>query len=93
MLVLLAGAAGAGFVAADLAPAQGVVRLVLRLRAIAVAGDPSLMAAAFALAVQAGRSARLAGIMSQSEEAVPTSPLTSFLADAGALPKTNQPKV
>ena len=66
---------------------------VLVNSAIAVAGDPPLMAAAFAQAVQAGRSARLAGIMSQSEEAVPTSPLTSFLTDAGAIHQTHQKTV
>lgn len=54
---------------------------VLVNSAIAVADDPPMMAAAFALAVQAGRLARLAGIMTQSDAAIPTSPLTSFLAD------------
>lgn len=53
---------------------------VLVNSAVAVAGDPPMMAGAFAQAVQAGRLARLAGIMAQSDEAVPTSPLTSFLA-------------
>ena len=62
---------------------------VLVNSAIAVAGDPPLMAAAFAQAVQAGRSARLAGIMSQNEESVPTSPLTSFLAEAGPSHQTH----
>jgi thiazole synthase len=52
---------------------------VLVNSAIAVAQDPVKMASAFALAVAAGRSARLAGIMPQSDLAVPTSPLTSFL--------------
>jgi len=66
---------------------------VLVNSAIAVAGDPPLMAAAFAQAVQAGRSARLAGIMSQSEEAIPTSPLTAFLNDAGPSHQTNQQTV
>ncbi len=55
---------------------------VLVNSAIAAAGDPPAMAAAFAQAVQAGRSARLAGIMSQSEESIPTSPLTSFLSNS-----------
>lgn len=53
---------------------------VLVNSAIAAAGEPVAMAAAFAQAVQAGRAARLAGIMPKSDEAVPTSPLTSFLA-------------
>ncbi|MBI2441292.1 MAG: thiazole synthase [Lentisphaerae bacterium] len=55
---------------------------VLVNSAIAAAGDPVAMAAAFAKAVQAGRAARLAGIMPQSDAAVPTSPLTSFLGNA-----------
>lgn len=53
---------------------------VLVNSAIAVAGDPPAMAAAFAAAVKAGRAARLAGLMSRGESAVPTSPLTSFLS-------------
>jgi thiazole synthase len=53
---------------------------VLVNSAIAAAGEPPAMAAAFALAVQAGRAARRAGLMASSEMAVPTSPLTSFLA-------------
>jgi thiazole synthase len=52
---------------------------VLVNSAIAAAGDPEAMAAAFAAAVKAGRSARLAGLMSRSAQAVATSPLTSFL--------------
>jgi len=53
---------------------------VLVNSAIAAARNPTAMAAAFAQAVAAGRAARLAGIMPQSDLAVPTSPLTSFLA-------------
>jgi thiazole synthase len=52
---------------------------VLVNSAIAVAGDPPAMAAAFAVAVQAGRAARRAGIMPKSETAMATSPLTEFL--------------
>ena len=52
---------------------------VLVNSAIAAAGDPVAMAAAFAQAVQAGLAARRAGLMAQSERAVATSPLTSFL--------------
>ncbi len=52
---------------------------VLVNSAIAAAGDPVAMAAAFAQAVHAGYSARRAGLMGQSEIALPTSPLTSFL--------------
>jgi thiazole synthase len=53
---------------------------VLINSAVAAAGDPPAMAAAFAQAVQAGRGARRAGLMASSEGAVPTSPLTSFLS-------------
>lgn len=52
---------------------------VLVNSAIAAAGNPAAMAAAFAQAVKAGRAARLAGIMGQSESALPTSPLATFL--------------
>jgi thiazole synthase len=52
---------------------------VLVNSAIAAAADPPRMAAAFAAAVSAGREARLAGLMARSDEAVGTSPLTSFL--------------
>ncbi len=53
---------------------------VLVNSAIAVAADPTAMASAFAEAVEAGRRARLAGIMPKSGSAVATSPLTAFLA-------------
>lgn len=52
---------------------------VLVNTAIAVAGNPVEMAAAFRKAVEAGRQAFLAGLGSVSSVAVPTSPLTSFL--------------
>lgn len=52
---------------------------VLVNSAIAVAGDPSRMAAAFAAAVKAGREARLAGLMDARDAASATSPLTAFL--------------
>lgn len=52
---------------------------VLVNSAIAAAQNPAAMASAFAQAVAAGRAARLAGIMPQSDLAVPTSPLTEFL--------------
>jgi thiazole synthase len=52
---------------------------VLVNSAIACARDPEAMARAFALAVDAGYRARKAGLMGRSEEAVGTSPLTSFL--------------
>lgn len=57
---------------------------VLVNSAIAAAGDPPRMAAAFAAAVKAGREARLAGLMASGEEAVATSPLTSFLRQGPA---------
>jgi thiazole synthase len=57
---------------------------VLVNSAIAAAADPPRMAAAFAAAVRAGREARLAGLMPSSDEAVATSPLTSFLKPGGS---------
>lgn len=55
---------------------------VLINTAIAVAGDPVRMARAFRAAVDAGRSAREAGLPMQEETAIPTSPLTAFLQTA-----------
>ena len=52
---------------------------VLVNSAVAAAGNPKAMAAAFAQAVNAGRAARAAGLMSASDTASPTSPITSFL--------------
>ncbi len=52
---------------------------VLVNTAIAVAGDPVAMARAFRLAVEAGRTAYIAGLGSTSFRAEATSPLTSFL--------------
>ena len=52
---------------------------VLVNTAIATAGNPVEMAEAFKLAVKAGRQARLARLGSQSNQAVASSPLTSFL--------------
>jgi thiazole synthase len=52
---------------------------VLVNSAVAAAGDPPAMAAAFALAVRAGRAARRAGVMGRSDTASATSPLTAFL--------------
>lgn len=49
--------------------------------AIAVAGNPVVMARAFAKAVEAGREAYLAGLGEISSQAQATSPLTSFLND------------
>lgn len=54
---------------------------VLVNSAIAAADQPEPMAAAFAQAVEAGRAARMAGIMSSSESAAATSPLTMFLSE------------
>jgi len=47
--------------------------------ALAVASDPSRMAIAFRLAVEAGRGAYEMGLAAQQEWANPTSPLTAFL--------------
>lgn len=52
---------------------------VLVNTAIAVAGDPVAMAAAFAKAVEAGRQAYEAGLGARSARAIASSPLTSFL--------------
>lgn len=52
---------------------------VLVNSAIAAAGNPARMAAAFRLAVEAGFEARGAGLMNASDSAQATSPLTSFL--------------
>lgn len=56
---------------------------VLVNSAIAAAGDPVAMAAAFAAAVKAGAAARAAGLMTRSQAAVATSPLTEFLGGDG----------
>jgi thiazole synthase len=69
-------------------PAQAAAALelgcaaVLVNTAIAVAGDPPAMAEAFAQAVQAGRKAFRAGIMTTGEASA-TSPLTAFLRHEG----------
>jgi len=47
--------------------------------AIATSGDLALMARAFALGVQAGRDAYLAGLGAVSRTACASSPLTGFL--------------
>jgi thiazole synthase len=52
---------------------------VLVNTAIAAAGDPALMARAFAAAVVAGRQGFLAGIASREQRAQASSPLTGFL--------------
>ncbi len=52
---------------------------VLVNTAIAVSSDPNRMAAAFKLAVEAGRSAYEAGLAHPQETASATSPLTAFL--------------
>jgi len=53
---------------------------VLVNSAVAAADDPVAMAGTFAQAVEVGYAARQAGIMTSSDAASPTSPLTSFLA-------------
>ncbi len=52
---------------------------VLVNSAVAAAGEPPVMAEAFAEAVAAGRKAFRAGLMQKSSSAIATSPLTSFL--------------
>lgn len=57
---------------------------VLVNSAIAAAGEPVAMAAAFAGAVEAGYRAYEAGLMGRADVARPTSPLTSFLSEDDA---------
>jgi thiazole synthase len=58
---------------------------VLVNTAIAIASDPVRMAAAFKMAVEAGREAHCIGLSTPGHVAVPTSPLTAFLrADSTA---------
>jgi thiazole synthase len=52
---------------------------VLVNTAIALADDPVVMARAFALAVEAGRAARGAGLIERSREARPSSPITGLV--------------
>jgi thiazole synthase len=52
---------------------------VLVNTAIGMAGDPVAMARAFALAVEAGRSALRAGLIDESDTARPSSPITGLL--------------
>ena len=53
---------------------------VLVNTAIALADDPVAMAQAFKLAVEAGRGARLAGLIEESEVARPSSPITGLVS-------------
>ena len=57
---------------------------VLVNTAIGTAGDPPAMAAAFRLAVEAGRRAFLAGLAARGTAAAASSPLTGFLASPAA---------
>ena len=57
---------------------------VLVNTAIGTAGDPAAMAAAFRLAVEAGRRGFLAGLPGPSRVAAASSPLTGFLSQAGS---------
>lgn len=52
---------------------------VLVNTAIAIASDPARMGVAFKMAVEAGRAAYEMGLADSSEEAIATSPLTTFL--------------
>jgi len=56
---------------------------VLVNTAIAVAGDPSRMAVAFKMAVEAGRVAYEIGLAAAQDTASATSPLTGFLGTQG----------
>jgi len=59
---------------------------VLVNTAIAVAGDPAAMAAAFADAVRAGRTARVSGLAPRRAQAEASSPLTGFLGEPPSSP-------
>jgi thiazole synthase len=52
---------------------------VLVNTAIGLAGDPAAMAQAFAMGVEAGRAAHLAGLIDESQEARPSSPITGLV--------------
>jgi thiazole synthase len=52
---------------------------VLVNTAIGMAGDPQSMARAFALGVEAGRAAFVAGLIDESQEARPSSPITGLV--------------
>jgi thiazole synthase len=52
---------------------------VLVNTAIALADDPVAMAHAFKLAVEAGRAARLAGLIEESQVARPSSPISDLI--------------
>lgn len=64
---------------------------VLVNTAIAVAGDPPRMAAAFARAVEAGREAYLAKLAPEREGAEASSPLTGFLDELVPDPEVTEP--
>jgi thiazole synthase len=53
---------------------------VLVNTAVGTAADPARMAAAFKLAVEAGRAGRLAGLPASRSMAEASSPLTGFLS-------------
>jgi len=55
---------------------------VLVNTAIATADDPVAMARAFRLAVEAGRAARLAGLIEERATAEPSSPLAGVITKA-----------
>jgi thiazole synthase len=55
---------------------------VLVNTAIGMAGDPAAMAGAFSLAVRAGRAAYRAGIIDESEQARPSSPITGLVTSS-----------
>jgi thiazole synthase len=54
---------------------------VLVNTAIGLAEEPALMARAFAQAVEAGRSAYLAGLVDEAETARPSSPITGLVVE------------
>ena len=72
-------AAGLGAPSHAAEPMELGADAVLVNTALAVAEDPNRMAAAFRMAVEAGRTAYEVGLGASLETASPTSPLTAFL--------------
>jgi thiazole synthase len=76
--------AGIGLPSHAAAAMEAGVDAILLNTAIATADDPVAMATAFRLAIEAGRTAFLAGPGPASKTARPSSPLTGFLGGAAA---------
>ena len=77
-ILILSASVGGGHLRAAEAMELGADAVLVNT-AIAVAADPAGMAAAFALAVEAGRRGYLAGLAPTGATAEASSPLTGFL--------------